>query len=140
DAVGDVGMRHLFGELIGGTPARAVRRDDGLGADLGQGINGRSDDWFEGWPGQVEAAYDGGDGVDAGESACVADDIDDAGVAASGEDHEPMTGNVDHQGLVIEDQRGGCPGAVNQRLMERHAVFKATGSVDLAGNEHRVVE
>ncbi len=57
-------MRHLLGELVGGTPARAVRRDDCLGADLGQGINGRSDDCFEGRPAQVEAAYDGGDGVD----------------------------------------------------------------------------
>ena len=88
----------------------------------------------------MKAAYDGGDGVDAGQAAGVADDVDDSGVPAAGEHYKTMAGDVEDEGLVIQNQWVGHPALVGEHLVEAHPVFKVGGPVHLAGNEHRIVE
>jgi hypothetical protein len=109
-------------------------------ADLGQSVDGGFDDRLECWTAEVKAADDRGNGVDAGESARVADDIDDPGVAAPRKHHQPVTGDMDDEGLIVEDERVGCPGPIGERLMKRHAVFEVGGAIDLAGDQHGIVE
>ena len=88
----------------------------------------------------MEAADDRGHGLDAGESSRVADDVDDPGVTAPGQHDQAVAGDVDNEGLVIEDQRVWCPGPVGQCLVKRHAMFEVAGAVDLAGDQHRIIE
>lgn len=140
DAVGDVRVGHGLGEGLCRAPSGAVGRDDCLSADLGQSVDGGFDDRLECWTAEVKAADDRGNGVDAGESARLADDIDDPGVAAPRKHHQPVTGDMDDEGLIVEDERVGCPGPIGERLMKRHAVFEVGGAIDLAGDQHGIVE
>jgi hypothetical protein len=55
-----------------------VGRDDCLGVEFGQGVDGGVDDGFVGRRVQVKAAYDRRDHLDAGEAAGVADAAEDA--------------------------------------------------------------
>ena len=88
----------------------------------------------------MEAADDRGDGLDAGEPSRIADDIDNPGVPAPGQHDQTMTGDVDDEGLIIEDQRVGRPGPVSQRLVERHAMLEVAGAIHLAGDQYRIVK
>jgi hypothetical protein len=88
----------------------------------------------------VEAADHRVEGVDAGEAAGVAGDVDDAGMAAPGEHHQTGPAEVHDQSLVVEDQRVGLPAVVVVGLVEGHAGLEVRGPRHLAGDQHRAVE
>ena len=62
------------------------------------------------------------------------------GMAAAREDDQSPARDVGDQGLVVEDQRIRLPGSAPPGLVDREAPLEAGGAVDLAGDEHRVVE
>ena len=88
----------------------------------------------------MEAADDRGHGLDAGEPSRITDDVDNPGVPAPGQHDQTVTGDVDDEGLVVEDQRVGRPGPVGQRLVKRHAMLEVTCAIYLAGDQYRIVK
>ena len=76
----------------------------------------------------------------AGEPPHVAQDVDDAGVPAAGQDDEAASAHPRHERLVVEDQRVGLPRAVPMRLVPGEPAFEARAAVHLAGHEQRPVE
>src|SRR3972149_6673494 len=60
----------------------------------------------DGAPVGVEAADKRVDALDAGQLPGVAQDVDDAGVAAAGEHDEPLAPDMSDQRLVVQEERG----------------------------------
>lgn len=83
DAGLDVGIGKLAGEQVDGPPAGAVARNDEGRVDGDQFGDGAPDDWLEEATGEMQATDEGVDGVDAGQVLGVAQDVDDASVAAT---------------------------------------------------------
>ena len=139
DAVLDEGAGQAAGDRVGGLPAGAVGGDDHLGGELLERIDGVPDDRFEQRAGQMEAADDGVQLVDAGQSLGVTADVDDARVPAAGEHDQPAPGDVGDQRLVVEDQRVRLPACAAPGLVDREALLEAGDPVDLPGDQHRPV-
>ena len=119
DAVLDERAGQAAGDRVGGLPAGAVGGDDHLGGELLQSADGVPDDRLEQRAGQVEAADDGVQLVDAGQALGVAADVDDARVPAAGEHDQPAPGDVGDQRLVVQDQRVGLPALAAPGLVDR---------------------
>ena len=83
---------------------------------------------------------DRADLVRAGEPARVSHRIDDAGVTASAQHHQPPIAEAEHQRLVVEDQRIGLPAILRERLMPGKPSLERRLAVNLTGAEHRSVE
>src|SRR5262249_55986894 len=111
DAVGDEGLGQRAGNLVGGRPAGAVAGDQVPWVELLEGRDRRGDDRLEEPAGEVEAAQHGVDCRDPGEPLGVADDVDDSGVAAAGDDHQAPVAQVQDSALIVRNQRVRTPDA-----------------------------
>jgi len=90
---------------------------------------------------QVQPSGHQVDLVDAGESFRLADDVDDAGVAAPGDDHESPAADVRHQRLVFMDQRVVSPLAIHPCLVTcRQAGLGRRRARHLAGDQQHAAE
>src|SRR5215210_8257199 len=112
-------------------PAGAVRRYEVVRVELAQRGARRLDDRLECTAAQVKAADDRMDVVLPRELSDVAEDVDNARVAAAGQDDKPMASDECHERLVVEDQRIGLPGSVPVRLMDREPSLEIGGAVHL---------
>jgi hypothetical protein len=80
------------------------------------------------------------DDVDASKVLSVTKSVDGAGMATAGQHYEPFAPYVDHQSLIIMDQRIGPPYTVDLRIMARKAFLKLSCAVDLASHQHHAFE
>lgn len=94
DAVLDERVGQAGGDGVAGVPAGAVGGDDHLRGQFGQRLDGRSDHGGEQGPVEMEATDDRVHTFNAREPLGVADDVDDAGMAAAGQNHEPGAAEV----------------------------------------------
>src|SRR5262249_51970358 len=62
--------------------------------------------------------------VDPRQPQGVAGDVDGAGVPAPGQHHQAPVPDVDDEGLVVDDQRGGLPPPVPVGLVHRQAPLR----------------
>jgi hypothetical protein len=51
-----------------------------------------------------------------------------------------VVGDVDDEGLIVDDEPVGRPGPAGEGFVEWHAVLEPGAAVDLPGDEHTVVE
>ena len=121
-------------------PARAVRGHQHVGRHVAERGDGGFDDRLESRSGEVEAAEQRVQPVDAGQPQRVPGDVDRAGVAAAGDHDQAPAADVDDQRLLVEDQRVGLPPPVAPRLVVGHAALEVGRAVHLAGDEHAAVE
>ena len=66
--------------------------------------------------------------IDSGQSVGVAADVHDAGVARNRSGPLALAGDVHDQGLIVEDQRVGLPGAISVGLVDREALLERASS------------
>ena len=92
-----------------GAPARAVPGHDEPGSHPGECSDGGLDDGPERGAAEMQAAHQSVQGRHAGQPLRVPHDVDGAGVPAAGQDHQALAPDVDHEGLVVEDQRVVLP-------------------------------
>ena len=112
-----------------GLPARAVRWHQHIGCHVDERSHGGLDDGLEGRSGEVETAEQGMQPVHTGQPHRVPGDVHRTGVAAPGEHHESAPADVDHQRLLVEDQRVGLPPPVAPGLVVRQAALELRGAV-----------
>ena len=92
-----------------GLPSGAMCRDDYLGGQLGECFASGTNYRLEEGPAQMEPTYHCVDLIDARELPRVSADIDYARMPTAGQHHQPFAGNVEDQGLIIEDKWVGLP-------------------------------
>src|ERR1039458_1857526 len=88
----------------------------------------------------MKAADDGANLVLAGKPARVSHRVDDAGVTAPAQHHQPPITEAQHQRLVVEDQRIRLPAVLAERLMPGKPGLERRLPVDLTRDEHCAVE
>jgi hypothetical protein len=138
DRVRPVGLRHRLVQGVMGQPAGAVGGHDELWPFLGQRRHRRRERRAVA---QVQPSGHQVDLVDAGEPLRLADDVDDAGVAAPGDDQESPAADVRHQRLVFMDQRVVPPLAIHPCLVTcRQAGLERRRARHLAGDQQHAAE
>ncbi len=79
--------------------------------------------------------------ITAGEFAHVVQRVDDPGMAASGEHHQPPSSEVGNKRLVVEHELVGPPPAVVEGLVAGcEALFEGGGSIYLSRDKERFIE
>jgi hypothetical protein len=111
-----------------------------VGRERCEGVAGGRDDLLEERTAEVKASNDGMDAVLRGELSHVADDVDDARMAAAGQDDEAPSAHGRDKGLVVESARVRLPPSLPVGLVEGEALLELGRAVDLAGDQERAVE
>ena len=115
-------------------PTGAVTRDDQVRVQVAEGGHGRTDDRFERPATQVKAPDERAESIDAGETQGVANDVDNAGMAAPGHHDQTLAADMDHESLIIDDLGVVVPVIAVPGLMgRRHAPLELGGAIHLPG-------
>ena len=101
----DEGIGALLIDGIGGSVAGAVRRGNDGGFQCDQGIDHPSNAIMEERRPQMKTTDHRMYLLDAGDGLSVMHGIDNAGVTTARQHHQPLPSDVDHQPLIITDQR-----------------------------------
>jgi len=83
----------------------------------------------------MQATEQSVDRLNTCECPCVPESIDRARMTAACQHHQALITHMDHESLVVMDERIGLPGAVDFRIVYREALFEVRAAMDLAGDE-----
>ena len=109
--------------------------------EFGERVASRFDERLEPRTAEVKTAQRCVQTIAAGEFAHAAERVDDPGMAASGEHHQPLPSEVGNERLVVEHELVGPPHAVVEGLVAGwEALFEAGGSIYLSRDKERFVE
>ena len=97
------GVRHGRLKRLDGRPAGAVHGNKTFRINLFHLRDGIPDNGFKNWSREVEAADHTQDLLDSRQLSRIQHGVDNPGMGASRDDHNPLVSNLDRQGLVIED-------------------------------------
>src|SRR5205085_1893761 len=75
-----------------------------------------------------------------GQGKRIARDVDNSSVPAASDDHQSAIPDIDDERLVVEHQRIRFPVVVSPGILHRETRFVTGGTVNLAGDQHRIIE
>ena len=116
---------------------RAVGRYQVGGVESCDRLDGGSNAAQHGATAEMKPTDESMDLVNAGEAGHVAEDVDHPGVPATGHHDQPLPSEVQHERLIIEDQRIRLPGGAAQRFMTGETLLEARRPIYLTGDQHR---
>src|SRR5262249_11353170 len=97
--------------------------------------DGWRNDRFKEAPREMQSTEQGVDRLNTCEGLGVPQGIDRARMPAARQYHQALITHMDHEGLVVVDERVGLPGAVDFRIVYREALFEVRAAMNLAGDE-----
>src|SRR5262249_56598635 len=101
------------GQLVGGFPSCAVPRHDEVWLEGFECSDGWGNDRFKEAACEMQATEQSVDRLNPCEGLCVSQGIDRARMPSARQHHQALVTHMDHEGLIVMDERVGLPGAVD---------------------------